>query len=125
MLGVGVQPNSDDIGLEKLGIKTYGPGFIEVDEHMKTNINGIYAVGDITGKLPLAHVAFDQGVVAAETIAGENVEGIDDYSNMPKCTYCQPQIASIGLSEKELEKKLKYQSWKSSIPSCWKICGNW
>ena len=105
LLGVGVQPNSDDIGLENLGIKTYGPGFIEVDEYMKTNINGIYAVGDINGKLPLAHVAFDQGVVAAETIAGENVEGIDDYSNMPKCTYCQPQIASIGLSEKEAREK--------------------
>lgn len=101
LLGVGVQPNSDDIGLENLGIKTYGPGFIEVDGHMKTNINGIYAVGDINGKLPLAHVAFDQGVLAAETIAGENVDPIDDYSNMPKCTYCQPQIASIGLNEKE------------------------
>ncbi|MBJ81716.1 MAG: dihydrolipoyl dehydrogenase, partial [Acidimicrobiaceae bacterium] len=99
LLGVGVQPNTDEIGLENLGIKTVGPGFIEVDGNMRTNVVGIYAVGDVNGKLPLAHVAFDQGVVAAETIAGHDTTPIDNYINMPRCTYCQPQIASTGLTE--------------------------
>ena len=101
MLGVGVQPNTDGIGIEDLGIKTVGPGFIEVDGNMRTNVGGVYAVGDVNGKLQLAHVAFDQGVVAAETIAGHEATPIDDYTNMPRCTYCQPQIASIGLTEAE------------------------
>lgn len=99
LLGVGVQPNSDEIGLENLGVETYGPGFIEVDGNMRTNVGGVFAVGDVNGKLALAHVAFDQGVVAAETIAGHETTPIDDYTNMPRCTYCQPQIASIGLTE--------------------------
>ncbi|MDA1280012.1 MAG: dihydrolipoyl dehydrogenase [Chloroflexi bacterium] len=99
LLGVGVQPNTDDIGLENVGIRTVGPGFIAVDGNMRTNVGGVYAVGDVNGKLALAHVAFDQGVVAAETIAGHETMPIDDYTNMPRCTYCQPQIASIGLTE--------------------------
>jgi len=99
LLGVGVQPNTDNIGLENLGVETYGPGFIQVDGNMRTNVGGVYAVGDVNGKLALAHVAFDQGVVAAETIAGHETTPIEDYTNMPRCTYCQPQIASIGLTE--------------------------
>jgi dihydrolipoamide dehydrogenase len=99
MLGVGVQPNTDGIGLEDVGIKTYGPGFIEVDGNMRTNVGGVYAVGDVNGKLALAHVAFDQGIVAAETIAGHETQPIEDYTSMPRCTYCNPQIASIGLTE--------------------------
>ncbi len=101
LLGVGVQPNSDDIGLANVGIETYGPGFIEVDGNMRTNVTGVYSVGDVTGKLPLAHVAFDQGIVAAETIAGHDPEPIEDYLAMPRCTYCHPQIASIGITEAE------------------------
>ena len=99
LLGVGVQPNTDGIGLENLGVKTVGPGFIEVDGNMRTNVSGVYAAGDVNGKLALAHVAFDQGVVAAETIAGHDTTPIDNYINMPRCTYCQPQIASTGLTE--------------------------
>ena len=80
---------------------------------MKTNVNGVYAIGDITGKLPLAHVAFDQGVLAAEFIAGEDVDGISDYKNMPRCTYCSPQIASIGITEEEAkDQKLSYEVGK-------------
>ncbi len=101
LLGVGVQPNSDDIGLANVGVQTYGPGFIEVDGNMRTNVGGVYAVGDVTGKLPLAHVAFDQGIVAAETVAGHDPEPIEDYLAMPRCTYCHPQIASIGITEAE------------------------
>jgi len=94
-------------------VKTSGPGFIEVDGHMKTNVSGIYAVGDVTGKLPLAHVAFDQGIVAAETIANLEPFPITDYENMPRCTYCQPQIASIGLTEEEAKhRNLNYSVGK-------------
>ncbi len=99
LLGVGVQPNTDDIGLENVGVNTVGSGFIEVDGNMRTNVSGVYAVGDVNGKLMLAHVAFDQGVVAAETIVGHETQPIEDYTNMPRCTYAQPQIASIGLTE--------------------------
>lgn len=105
MLGVGVQPNSDDIGLENVGVKTAGPGFIEVDGNMRTNVTGVYAVGDVNGKLALAHVAFDQGVVAAETIAGHETQPIDNYMDMPRCTYCQPQIASIGITEAQAKEQ--------------------
>ena len=80
---------------------------------MKTNVNGIYAIGDVTGKLPLAHVAFDQGILASEHIAGHEVEGITDYVNMPRCTYSSPQIASIGLTEQEAkDQKIDYQIGK-------------
>ena len=102
LLGVGVQPNSDGMGLEEQGVATDN-GFIQVDERMRTNVTGVYAVGDVTGKLPLAHVAFTQGVIAAETIAGHTPMEIADYADMPRCTYCVPQIASIGLTEAEAE----------------------
>ena len=113
LLGVGIQPNTEDLNLENAGIKTDKNGFIEVDNFMKTNVNGVYAIGDITGKLPLAHVAFDQGILAAEFIAGEDVDGITDYINMPRCTYCSPQIASIGITEEEAkDQKLSYEVGK-------------
>lgn len=105
LLGVGVQPNSDDIGLDSVGVATNAPGYIEVDGLMRTNVHGVYAVGDVNGKLPLAHVAFDQGIVAAEHAAGHDPEPIDDYLAMPRCTYCNPQIASIGLTEAEVKEQ--------------------
>ena len=118
LLGVGVQPNSDDIGLSNVGVETYGPGFIQVDGLMRTNVTGVYAVGDVTGKLPLAHVAFDQGIVAAETIAGHDPEPIEDYLAMPRCTYCHPQIASIGITEAEAARSgTSTTVWKSAVPS--------
>ena len=105
LLGVGVQPNSDDIGLADVGVATDNAGFIQVDSLMQTNVHGVFAVGDVTGKLPLAHVAFDQGVVAAEIAAGHNPEPIDDYLSMPRCTYCNPQIASVGITEAEAKEQ--------------------
>lgn len=105
LLGVGVQPNTDGIGLEEVGVKTNEAGFIEVDGYMKTNVGGVYAVGDVNGKLALAHVAFDQGVVAAEMAAGHATEPIEDYLSMPRCTYCNPQIASIGLTEAQAKEQ--------------------
>ena len=104
LMGVGVQPNTDSLGLENLGIAAES-GFIAVDGLMRTNVTGVYAIGDVTGKLPLAHVAFEQGIIAAEKIAGRNPSPIEDYSSMPRCTYCQPEIASIGLTESEAREK--------------------
>ena len=88
-----------------MGINKNEAGYIEVDGNMRTNVSGVYAVGDVNGKLQLAHVAFDQGVVAAETIAGHETTPIDNYTNMPRCTYCQPQIASIGLTETQAKEQ--------------------
>jgi dihydrolipoamide dehydrogenase len=86
------------MGLEAAGVALDERGFIPVDGKMRTNVPNIYCVGDVTGKLLLAHVAFKQGVVAAETIKGMETSDVV-YSDMPRATYCQPQVASIGLTE--------------------------
>ena len=99
LVAVGVQPNSEGLGLEGLGIETVG-GAIQVDDQMATNVPGVYAVGDVTGKLALAHAASAQAVAAVEHIAGMEVQPLD-YTFMPKATYCQPQVASFGLTEKQ------------------------
>lgn len=103
LVAVGVQPNVEGLGLDAVGVQTRRGGFIEVDRFMRTNVPSIYAVGDLTGKLMLAHVASAMGMVAVEHIAGHDTEGLgdDDYLFMPKAIYCQPQVASMGLSEKQ------------------------
>ncbi|MCP4169041.1 MAG: dihydrolipoyl dehydrogenase [Chloroflexi bacterium] len=98
LVAVGVRPNSDGIGLEKAGVAS-DRGWVLINSVMQTNISNIYAIGDLTGKLALAHVASAQGMVAAETIAGDETQPIDDYMNMPRCTYCNPQVASLGWTE--------------------------
>jgi dihydrolipoamide dehydrogenase len=103
LVAIGVQPNSDGLGLEELGIET-SRGNIQVDDNMATNVPGVFAVGDVTGKMALAHVATAQGVAAAEHIAGRETQSLD-YSLMPRATYCQPQIASFGLSEEEAQEQ--------------------
>ena len=97
LVAIGVQPNTEDLGLETLGVAT-DRGYITVDDQMATNVAGVYAVGDVTGKLALAHVASAQGVTAVESIAGEETQPLD-YSLMPRATYCHPQVASMGLTE--------------------------
>jgi dihydrolipoamide dehydrogenase len=99
LIAIGVQPNSGGLGLESLGVMLER-GHIIVDESMQTNVAGVYAIGDVTGKLALAHVASAQGVVAAEAIAGEQSPPLD-YEAMPRCTYCQPQVASLGITAEE------------------------
>ena len=99
LVSVGVQGNIEDLGLEELGIEA-DKGFIKIDDKMMTSVPGIYAIGDVTGKLLLAHVASAQGVAAVETIAGEETPALD-YSLMPRATYCQPQVASFGLTEQQ------------------------
>lgn len=107
LVAVGVQPNSEDLGLEAAGVATGKGGFVTVDRYMRTNVPNIYAIGDLTGKLMLAHVASAMGIVAAEHIAGQPTQGLsdDDYLFMPRCTYCQPQVASIGLTEKQARER--------------------
>lgn len=107
LVATGVLPNSANIGLESVGVKVNRGGFVEVDEYLRTNVPGIYAVGDLTGKLALAHVGSAQGIVAAEHIAGHETMPLTDekYTDMPRCTYCNPQVASLGLTEKQARAK--------------------
>jgi dihydrolipoamide dehydrogenase len=98
LMAIGFKPNSKNLGLEELGVKVSQRGFVEVDEHMATNVPGIWAIGDLTGKFLLAHVASAMGVICAETIAGVETITID-YRMVPRATYCQPQVASFGLTE--------------------------
>ena len=97
LVAIGVQPNTESLGLETVGVDT-DRGYINIDDRMATNVPGIYAVGDVTGKLALAHVASAQGVTAVEAIAGEETQPLD-YTMMPRATYCHPQVASMGLTE--------------------------
>ena len=105
LVAIGIQPNVEDLGLETVGIATDRTG-ITVDEKMSTNLPGIYAIGDVNGKLPLAHVASAQAMVAVETIAGLDTQPLD-YIYMPRATYCMPQIASFGLTEAQAKEQGK------------------
>ena len=97
LVAIGVQPNVEGLGLEELSIATDKTGIV-VDEVFSTNVPGVYAIGDVNGKMPLAHVASAQAVSAVEHIAGMETQPLD-YAYMPRATYCQPQIASFGLTE--------------------------
>lgn len=101
LMAIGVRPNTDGVGLEAAGVQLDGRGFIEIDANMRTNVPHIFAIGDCTGKLALAHVASAQAIVAAETMAGAETLPIpaEKYVMMPRCTYCHPQVASLGLTE--------------------------
>ncbi|MDD2696198.1 MAG: dihydrolipoyl dehydrogenase [Anaerolineales bacterium] len=98
LVAIGFKPNSRGLGLEELGVDLNERGMVAIDERMATNVPGIWAVGDVTGKLMLAHVGSAQGIICAENIAGVETAPLD-YEMMPRATYCQPQIASFGLSE--------------------------
>ncbi len=95
---VGVTTNLENLGLEELGIKTE-KGKVEVDNFYKTNVEGIFAIGDIVKGQALAHVASAEGIICVEKIAGKNPEPLN-YNNIPGCTYCSPEIASVGYTEK-------------------------
>ncbi len=99
LYAVGFAPNSENLGLEALGVKIER-GFIQVNDRMETGVPGVYAIGDVTGKLTLAHVASAMGEVAAEVIAGHATITLDMQS-MPRCTYSSPQVASMGLTEEQ------------------------
>ncbi|MEJ5239593.1 MAG: dihydrolipoyl dehydrogenase [Anaerolineales bacterium] len=104
LVAIGFRPNSEGLGLEKVGVKVNERGFIEINETMQTSVPHIYAIGDVTGKLMLAHVGSAMGILAAEHIAGLETATLD-YEMMPRATYCQPQIASFGLTEAQARQR--------------------
>lgn len=99
LMSIGFAPRVEGFGLENTGVKLTDRGAIDIDDHMRTNVEGIYAIGDVTAKLQLAHVAEAQGVVAAETIGGAETMTLGDYRMMPRATFCSPQVASFGYTE--------------------------
>ena len=103
LIAIGLEPNTEGLGLEEAGV-LLERGWVVVDGRMRTVVPGIYAIGDVTGKLPLAHVASAQGIIAAEDIAGATPQPLD-YEAIPRCTYCQPQVASFGLTEDQARRR--------------------
>jgi len=103
LISIGRKPNSTGIGLEKAGIEVGSEGYIKVDSRLKTNIDGIYAVGDVIGGLQLAHVASEEGKVAAENIAGKTREM--RYDVIPWAVFTSPEIGTVGLNEKQASEK--------------------
>ncbi|MEQ9399422.1 MAG: dihydrolipoyl dehydrogenase [Longimicrobiales bacterium] len=101
---VGRVPNSEDLGLDSAGVKTDDKGFIVVDEHLRTNVEGVYAVGDVAGRQLLAHKASHEGIVCVEHMTG-NGHGTVAYDNVPNCTYCSPEVASVGLTEAQAKEQ--------------------
>ncbi|BBY73803.1 dihydrolipoyl dehydrogenase [Mycolicibacterium parafortuitum] len=105
MQAIGFAPNVEGFGLDKAGVELTDRKAIGIDDYMRTNVPHIYAIGDVTGKLQLAHVAEAMGVVAAETIAGAETLALGDYRMMPRATFCQPQVASFGLTEEQAKEE--------------------
>ncbi|MDK4206376.1 dihydrolipoyl dehydrogenase [Corynebacterium pseudodiphtheriticum] len=105
LVAVGFAPRVEGYGLENTGVELTERGAIAIDERMRTNVDGIYAIGDVTAKLQLAHVAEAQGVVAAETIGGVETQELGDYQMMPRATFCNPQVASFGYTEEAAKEK--------------------
>jgi dihydrolipoamide dehydrogenase len=97
LMAIGVQPNSENIGLEEVGIGTE-QGFIEIDEFGKTSVDNIYSIGDVTGGLMLAHKASAEGIAAVETMKDITRKPVN-HGIIPACTYCNPQVANIGITE--------------------------
>ena len=100
LVAIGFKPNTENLGLENIGVALDKKGFITVDANMATNVRGIYAIGDVTGKLLLAHAASAMAIHCVETIKGIKRKPLD-FSMIPSATYCYPQVASFGMTEKQ------------------------
>ena len=114
MVSIGFAPRVEGFGLDKAGVELTDRGAIDIDERMRTNVKGIYAIGDVTAKLQLAHVAEAQGVVAAETIADAETLELGDYQMMPRATFCNPQVASFGYTEEQAREKFSDREIKTA-----------
>jgi dihydrolipoamide dehydrogenase len=114
---IGFAPRVEGYGLEKLGVELTERGAIKIDDHMRTSVPHVYAIGDVTAKLMLAHVGEAQGVIAAETIAdAETLPFSDeDYTMMPRATFCQPQVASFGYTEAQARELADERGWKVKV----------
>jgi dihydrolipoamide dehydrogenase len=104
LVAVGRAPRSKDVGLDQVGVQLHPNGFVKVDEWMRTSVEGIHAIGDVVGGFLLAHAAAHEGVVAAEDIAGQRLAPMEQEL-VTRCTYSHPQIASVGLTEKQAREK--------------------
>jgi dihydrolipoamide dehydrogenase len=104
LVAIGFKPNTANLGLDVVGVKLSARGHVEVDDRMATNVPGIWAIGDVTGKMLLAHVASTQGILVAEAIAGKKTSPIN-YDMVPRATYSHPQIASFGFTEAQAKEK--------------------
>lgn len=104
LVAIGFAPNSENLGLEDAGVALTKHGHIEVDDQMRTSVPNIFAIGDVTGKLGLAHVASAQGIIAAESIAGKETHSLN-YTNIPRCVYSYPEVASVGLTEAQAKEQ--------------------
>ena len=105
LVAIGRGPVSDGVGLEELGVALHEKGYVVVDDHLRTNVDHVWAIGDVAATpLQLAHVSFDEGYAAAERIAGLDVPVID-YTHVPRVTYCTPEIASVGLTEAQARER--------------------
>jgi len=104
LVSIGLYPNVRSLGLEEIGVKLTERGAVEINERMATNVPGIWAVGDVTAKLMLAHVGSAQGIICAENIAGKETTTLN-YEMMPRATYCRPQVASFGLTEAQARER--------------------
>ncbi len=123
MISIGFQPNSSEIGLESAGIQIHQKGWVLTDEYCRTNIPDIYAIGDLTGKIMLAHAASAMGKIAVEKIAGLNPDPLN-VNLIPHTTFCFPQIASFGLTEDAAsEKDLPIQVKKANFIANGKALG--
>ena len=109
LVAAGRAPNIESIGLKEAGVQITERGFIRIDKKMQTTVPGIYAIGDVAGQPMLAHKGEREGIVFAEYLAGKQAHDMD-YGNIPGCTYCHPEVASVGLTEQACkEKKLDYK----------------
>jgi dihydrolipoamide dehydrogenase len=114
MQAIGFAPRTAGYGLENTGVELTERGAIVIDEFMRTNVPHIYAIGDVTAKLMLAHVGEAQGVVAAETIAGAETQELE-YVMMPRATFCNPQVASFGYTEEQARELADEKGWKVQV----------
>ncbi len=113
LVAAGRSPNIDDIGIKELGVQLTDRGFIKINEKMETSVKGIFAIGDVAGPPMLAHKGEREGIVFAEYLSGNTHVHNVNYANIPNATYCHPEVASVGLTERELkEKKIEYKAGK-------------
>jgi dihydrolipoamide dehydrogenase len=103
LIGVGFGPNTEGLGLEEVGVELER-GWVKVDGHARTNVPNVYGIGDVTGKLLLAHVASHQGITAVEAMAGHEPPPLN-YDHMPRAVYCAPQVGSLGLTEAQAKEQ--------------------